>query len=533
MRAVRRSDYKEFGCVNCGCDFCYTEGMQGPSTPVICGECNTKFIVMNDNLKMSAIGVSKDEYDGLILKVDYNDNSLLFDDISIEQLVRKMQNGDPLIEMFDKINKKGVGIEIDGYIYPLPSSHPRKGTPKHKFVRPDIRPENGIGDFCNPRGIGGDLACFVKSKEAGQRITDMINKINKEYDNKGFSCWLDYRESEPLWIQVKIDYPDEIRAIILSSLIHENDNVITEDIVRKAMDMKMDFANYWKYKAKSKVFNAVDTEFLHDIIGRPEELSQEERDAAYKKAFQHNNYLDQFEVWGAYKQINLELEKGNTEKAATIARHLIELNGDHFNYELMLQRGKQKSYITNLRRYFHEELVNAINIYYEDTKQSDKKTDGEQVCDYDYIRDYANISNDAKQQFVSDWQSIAPKLFEVIDVELLRKATEPTYKKDKDEIAKLDQKLSEYPNLYAMFSLFGLYTQISRNIEEDQIETAVLALQHVASQLNSPLFEQFKIETKNNDIHSLMTQTVYAQLFNMASKYYGKRNEIGSLKKIQ
>ena len=131
-------------------------------------------------------------------------------------------------------NSEYNAVDLDGSYFLIPVSHPRKGIPKHKFVRPDVRPEDGIGDYCTPRGIGYDLACFVKSKEAGQRITDMINRVNEEFEQKGFSCRLDYRDFEPLWIQVKIKYPDKVRAFILESMIEENDNVITEDIVREA-----------------------------------------------------------------------------------------------------------------------------------------------------------------------------------------------------------------------------------------------------------------------------------------------------------
>lgn len=512
MIAVKWSAYEKSGCVNCGCEYCYSDGMSGPTTPVICGECNTKFLIVNDDLKMSSVGFNEEG----VMQTLLNTSRISSD------MMKKNFNSD--------INC----VELDGFYYPIPQEHPRKGTPKHKFVRPDIRPENGIGDFCSPRGVGYDLACFVKSKEAGQRITDMINKVNKEYDNKGFSCWLDYREYEPLWIQVKINYPDEIKATVLAGLIADNGNVITEDIVRKAMDMQLDFATYWKYKASGRVYNAVEMYFIHDIIGTSEEFTREQRDKIYNETFQRNNYLDQFEAWGAYKQIGLELEKGNTENAVAVARHLIEMNDDHFNYELMLQRGKERDYITSLRNYFHEELVNAINIHYEKTKQFEKKTDGKQTCDYNIICEYANVSDNLKQQFLSDWQSIVPMLFEVIDLENLKMATDLDIllKNDKDEITKLNQTLNKYPNLYAMFSLFGLYAQVSRNIEEGQIENAILAVQHVASQSNSQLFELLQKETSNADIHALMTQTVYNQISSMASKYYGKQNQTGSPKKL-
>ncbi len=222
MIAVSYKDYNDFGCVNCGCDFCYVDHISGPTTPVICGECNTKFVVMNDDLEISTLGFDKNSFDGVIIS--------------------KKPNGELYLGKIDtrKI-KNGIAIEKVGnpnFVYPIVVEHPRKGTAKHKFIRPDVRPEDGIGDFCEPRGVGYDIACFVKSKEAGQRITAMINTINEEYNNKEFSCHLDYREDEPLWIQVKIDYPSKIKAELLINLINDNGKIITEEIVRDAINMK-------------------------------------------------------------------------------------------------------------------------------------------------------------------------------------------------------------------------------------------------------------------------------------------------------
>lgn len=228
MIAVNYSDYEKYGCVNCGCDFCYSDHISGSTTPVICGECNTRFVIIDDDFHISTLGFSKKDYDGVVIKENNNGMYLTKADIL------KARNGIAI----EKTNDKD-------FIYPVACSHPRKGILKHKFVRPDVRPEDGIGDFCIPRGVGYDLACFVKSKEAGKRITEMINEINKEYDNKEFSCHLDYRESEPLWIQVKIDYPSVEKAELLHNLIIENDNIITEEIVRNAINMK-------KPKAKEK-----------------------------------------------------------------------------------------------------------------------------------------------------------------------------------------------------------------------------------------------------------------------------------------
>lgn len=482
LKAVSYADYKESGCINCGCEFCYGGNISGyGTTDVTCGECGTKFVVLADGLLKSSIGYGTNQ----------NDDS-----------------GEPIFE------------------YPILGIHPRKGIQSHKFVRPDVRPENGIGDFCNPRGVGYDLACFVKSKEAGQRITDMINKVNEEYENKGFSCRLDYREDEPLWIQVKINYPNELRGSILAQLIGENGDIITEEQVRNAMDMKIDFANYWKYESRHKVYNAIEICFMHSIVAKPEEITKEQREEAYECSFQRNNFLDQFEVWGAYKQIELEIAKGKTENAVLLARHLIDLNRSHFNYELMLQRRKDMDYITDLRSYFHDELVKSVNMYYNDTKQTDKITAGKETCDYCAVRENFELDNEMMSKFTSDWQKIVPMIFSVADLEALKMSTEWEKARKSEDIERENQILGKYTNLYSMFSLFGLYVQVSRELETNNYVNAVLAIKHVADQFESPLFLELQNQIKNNDTKFLKTQAIYCQLINMAKKFYLHEQDI-------
>jgi len=194
--AVSWKSYEQFGCINCGCDFCYTDGgiSGGGTSPVKCGECDTRFIVLADGLTTSNIGFGTD--------------------------------------------KKGV------FEYPVLQNHPRKGIPKHNFVRPDIRPENSEGEFCSPRGVGYDLACFVKSKEAGQRIVDMFDKRKRKPSKSPcFVCgnnpaWLDYRPNEPLWIQVKIQYcPSHKKNINALCEMMSEDNIITKDKIKMAIDV--------------------------------------------------------------------------------------------------------------------------------------------------------------------------------------------------------------------------------------------------------------------------------------------------------
>ena len=88
------------------------------------------------------------------------------------------------------------------------------------MTEPLNRPEIDHPEYWSPRGIGGsaydcfvcgrkhetyydaekdqyfaaDIAGFVRSKEAGQRVVDMFGGL----------AYLDFRPSEPDWIQVKV-----------------------------------------------------------------------------------------------------------------------------------------------------------------------------------------------------------------------------------------------------------------------------------------------------------------------------------------
>ena len=47
-----------------------------------------------------------------------------------------------------------------------------------------------------------DLSGFVKSKQAGERLLEIVKKV---LDNSEPKSWLDYRPSEPEWIQFKFN----------------------------------------------------------------------------------------------------------------------------------------------------------------------------------------------------------------------------------------------------------------------------------------------------------------------------------------
>lgn len=234
MKAIKSSDFEECGCAYCGCDYCYLDGMDfGNGAIVKCAECGKSFMVLADTLKISPVGFGDIEnYNGFLLKEEKikEEDSIDFlssIDFQSKDVIEKLQNG--------------FAIQRGDFYYPIVGNHPRKGIPKHEFVLPDIRPEDGVGDFCYPRGVGYDLACFVKSKEAGERITKMINDVSTKQEEKCFESRLDYRIDEPLWIQVKIDYTDTLRAKYLMDLIEQNHNIITEEIVQIASNIKIEY----------------------------------------------------------------------------------------------------------------------------------------------------------------------------------------------------------------------------------------------------------------------------------------------------
>ena len=176
--AVSWSEFQRHGCVKCGCEYCYNGPVSGGgSNPVTCGECGEGFIVLADGLKESRIGF-------------------------------------------------GGGKDTEA-VYPKLQKHPRT-EPWHKYVRPDIRPE-GEGEFFNSRGVGYDLAGFVKSKQAGERVVQMF----KEVIGEDAKTWLDYRENEPTWIQVKVQSED-VDLEVLHSLVKE-DGIITATKIKKAI----------------------------------------------------------------------------------------------------------------------------------------------------------------------------------------------------------------------------------------------------------------------------------------------------------
>lgn len=182
--AVAAKEVEQFGCPYCGYRSGYSPISAAGTSIVVCGECNRNYAMLAEGLTRSAIGFG-----------DY---------------------------------------------FPKLVDHPRHGTPSHG--RPDKQPEQG-GEYFGSRGIGMDyapgcfvcgggnsmynnIAAFVHGKAAGERVVAMFSQ----------GARLDYRESEPDRVQVKIGACVEHRTNLerLHTLTHEKEGIITTDIVSLA-----------------------------------------------------------------------------------------------------------------------------------------------------------------------------------------------------------------------------------------------------------------------------------------------------------
>ena len=184
MIAISEKDYKDFGCVNCGCDFVFNNGgICGCNIMVECAECKERFFILKDGFDKT--------------------NILFFN------------------------STKGIYEHL-----PL-KEHPRIGIYKHSFVQKDIRPGNDIGEFCKILVTGDELIFSLCSKECANRIKFMFEEINNEYNEEYFKCTLDCSpDLTRIWI--KINYKDSNSANKLVDLILEN-GVITKDKIVNAV----------------------------------------------------------------------------------------------------------------------------------------------------------------------------------------------------------------------------------------------------------------------------------------------------------
>lgn len=184
MLAITWKDFENHGCPNCGCDSVAGGRYSGPG-----------------------IGFGKCRYCGLNFEVREDENT-----VPCVKIAAYPKNPSSL--------KSDYAFEYSTLI-----PHPRKEIAKWHWMPRDIRPEEG--EYFSSRGVGCDLSGFVRTKYAGERIHEIVKKILSTETPKSR---LDYRQSEPEWIQYKFS-PEEFDLEKIDQFT--KDGIITEEILIK------------------------------------------------------------------------------------------------------------------------------------------------------------------------------------------------------------------------------------------------------------------------------------------------------------
>lgn len=186
MLAIILGEFLKYGCPNCGCDTIKGGNISGYGVQFgICKHCNLTFEIRSKKDTPASIK------HGAYPKESSNPNSKY-------------------------IMESGIMIQ-----------HPRIGIPKWHWEPKDERPENG--EYWKPRGIGYDLSGFVKTKASGERIHEIVKKV---LEKEKPESWLDYRESEPTWIQYKLQ-PEEFNLELIYDKTKDT-GILTEEILIEA-----------------------------------------------------------------------------------------------------------------------------------------------------------------------------------------------------------------------------------------------------------------------------------------------------------
>ena len=186
MLSILFSEFKEWGCPNCGCDS-VTSGCFscGGVTSGTCRHCKLTFEIRSDNGK------------GIVQYGSHPENP-------------SDPNSESVMEYAHRI------------------AHPRSGVSAWHWEPKDIRPEEG--EYWSSRGVGYDLSGFVKTKAAGERILAMVHEV---LGTDKCETYLDFRPSEPTWIQFKF-HKDEFDIEKLDSLTRDS-GIITKDIIKQCI----------------------------------------------------------------------------------------------------------------------------------------------------------------------------------------------------------------------------------------------------------------------------------------------------------
>ena len=135
----------------------------------------------------------------------------------------RLYHGIPWFGVGLAIGTNGARIELEAWNEPAMP------------VLEDKRPEQPYAEYWTSRGASSfDVSGFIKTKEAGQRLLRMV-KLVLEKDE--CESWLDWRETEPEWIQFKFS-AKEFDVEKLSQMAKENNNIMNMNIMKECMIIK-------------------------------------------------------------------------------------------------------------------------------------------------------------------------------------------------------------------------------------------------------------------------------------------------------
>ena len=418
MIAISSREKEMYGCPYCGCEIALTKGSYGCGTlPVVCIECEKDFVILADGLTKSNIGFGTG-------KVDANGKTI--------------------------------------YEYPELCAHPRKGIPSHKYVEKDVKPE--YGDYCSPRGVGYDLACFVKTKIAGERITTMM----EEYKDRGISCRLDYRPNEPKWIQVKFSAREEAREYFLDGKLRENNSIITKELVEEVVTMPINYTNKNKYCRGFSFASWYDLKYALEDYDNVKE----------NKPFSMNDIIrrdpmDFYQRLGLYFTIDIFKNKDEYSNCKLLSSYLSGTN-DEYSY--------------SSSKDINNQLKNLIDLYNEEFNTQIKY---EGKCRFNIYRnfdytDYRSIFSDV--EFI---KSVLRKL----DYSEIEKLLSVYHADNEEELNKIIEDV-DVNKVYPLFTLFGLLSKLTKRDEKNA--DSVMTNQFNARQDLELLAHVANVQIENN-----------------------------------
>lgn len=130
------------------------------------------------------------------------------------------------------------GLDFDAVNENVPEVVDRFGSDTRKvfaneYIDDRMRTEfnlpfiSGSSISWSPRPIGYDLSGFVKTKQDGERLLEMVKDVLGITKPES---WLDWRAYEPEWIQFKFQ-KSEFHLEKLQKMANDNSRILTKDIL--------------------------------------------------------------------------------------------------------------------------------------------------------------------------------------------------------------------------------------------------------------------------------------------------------------